>query len=255
MGRPTPRVAVVTADIIESSRYSRLDRRKLDEILRRAFREVEQRFPNAIHTRLAFRITAGDEFQLVLSAIPQTFTILMYLRAVVAAGGLRPPVRFRASIGVGEISVLKRDSPYEEDGVAFVSSRRGLEGMAKGSGRFRWTALVTGIADVDSTADVVLCLVDYMLQSWTVAQWEAIRWSLLELTREEIAKKLRRSTSAREERSSGRRRVRIAHQNVTKRLLAAGWPHFKVAEGFLRRMLEEVNRGARGEPTRVAHPP
>src|SRR5947207_8878355 len=45
-------------------------------------------------------------------------------------------------------------------------------------------------------------LADFIQQSWTVAQWEAIRWSLLGLTREAIARKLK-----------------VAHQNVTKRLL------------------------------------
>lgn len=126
MSRPASHVAVITADIIESSRYSRQDRRRLDGILRKAFGKVERRFREGIRTRRAFRITAGDEFQFVVSAIPQAFRVLMYLRALVAAGGLLPPIRFRASIGVGEISVPKRDSPYEEDGVAFVRSRRGL---------------------------------------------------------------------------------------------------------------------------------
>lgn len=254
MGRPATHVAVVTADIIASSRYSQQDRRRLDRVLRRGFEEVERRFRDAIHTRLAFRITAGDEFQFVVSAIPQAFTVLMYLRALVAAGGLLPPIRFRASLGVGEISVPKRASPYEEDGAAFVRSRRGLEGMAKGGSRVRWTTLITGAPEVDSTADVVLCLVDYMLRSWTVPQWEAIRWSLLGLKREEIARKLRRPSASRAGRSPGRGRARIAHQNVTKRLLAAGWPYFQVADAFLRRLLEEAERGRRREPERANAP-
>jgi len=162
MGRHASHVAVVTADIIESSRYSQQDRRRLDGILRKAFEDVQQQFRDSIHTRMAFRITAGDEFQFVVSAIPQAFTVLMYLRALVAAGGLLPPIRFRASLGVGEISVPKRASPYEEDGAAFVRSRRGLEGIAKGGSRVRWTSLITGAPEVDSTADVVLCLATTM---------------------------------------------------------------------------------------------
>lgn len=254
MGRPASLVAVITADIIESSRYSQQDRRRLDGILRKAFEDVERRFRGSIHTRMAFRITAGDEFQFVVSAIPQAFTVLMYLRALVAAGGLLPPIRFRASLGVGEISVPKRASPYEEDGPAFVRSRRGLEGMAKGGSRVRWTTLITGAPEVDSTADVVLCLVDYMLQSWTVPQWEATRWSLLGLKREEIASRLRRPSASRAGRSSGRGRARIAHQNVTKRLLAAGWPYFQVADGFLRHLLEEADRVMRREPEQTRAP-
>ncbi len=51
-------------------------------------------------------------------------------------------------------------------------------------------------------------------------QWEAIKWILLGLTREEISKKLN-----------------VAHQNVTKRLLAAGWQQFKEASELLRELL------------------
>jgi hypothetical protein len=44
------------------------------------------------------------------------------------------------------------------------------------------------------------------MEGWTVPQWGAVRWALLGLKRKEVARKLK-----------------IAHQNVTKRILAAGW--------------------------------
>ena len=225
MTRARAPIAVLTADVVGSSRYSSADRRKLDEVIRKAFAEVERRFPDAIHTRLAFRITAGDEFQCVISDAPRALDILTYLRAVVAASGLRPTVRLRASVGIGEISTPKRQNPYEEDGPAFVHARNGLEEIAKARSPLRATKLMTGVAEVDTAADAVLCLTDFIQQSWTVAQWEAIRWSLLELTREAIASKLK-----------------VAHQNVTKRLLAAGWPHFEVAAAFLRQLIERTTR-------------
>ena len=92
-----------------------------------------------------------------------------------------------------------------------------------GRSPLRATKLITAVAEVDTAADAVLCLADFIQQSWTVAQWEAIRWSLLGLTREAIARKLK-----------------VAHQNVTKRLLAAGWPHFEVAAAFLRQLIERT---------------
>jgi len=225
MARRSTTVAVITADIIASSRYSRRDRQRLDRVLRAAFRETERRFRGAIYTRMAFRITAGDEFQCVIADVPRVFEILTYVRAVAATGGLEPPLRFRASVGVGEISVTKRTSPYEEDGTAFVRSRHGLENLSKGRGPTRWTKLVTGYSDKNAAADAVLCLADHILEGWTVPQWGAVRWAILRLTREAIA-----------------RRLKIAHQNVTKRLLAAGWPHLKPALGFLGQLLAEAIR-------------
>ena len=215
-------VAVVTADIIGSTGYSAPDRRRIDALLRRAFRDAERRYPKAVHTRMAFRITTGDEFQWVMSDVSRTFDVLTYLRAVVASAGLVPAVRFRASIGVGGIAVSKRDSPYEEDGVAFARSRAGLEDIAKNRGPLRWTKLITGELRTDAAGDAVLCLADRLMQGWTTSQWEAVRWSLLGLKREQIAK-----------------RLNVAHQNVTKRLHAAGWLHFQVAVEFVRDLLGE----------------
>lgn len=221
--KKTHQVAVLTADIIQSTRYSRLERQRLNRALLKAFDEIVRRYPKAVHTRLAFRITAGDEFQCVFSDIAKTFDILTYLRATLATSGLEPIIRFRASIGVGEISVAGRSSPYEEDGEAFAHARRGLEQLEKRR-HTRWTKIVTGQAELDSTADVVLTLLDYMQQGWTVPQWEAVRWSLLELTREEISKKLK-----------------VRHQSVSKRLSAAGWHQFRVASKFLGDLLGGVS--------------
>src|SRR5207249_6597155 len=85
MKRARAPIAVLTADVVGSSRYSSTDRRKLDEVIRKALADVERRFPDAIHTRLAFRITAGDEFQCVISDTPRLLDILTFFRAVVAA--------------------------------------------------------------------------------------------------------------------------------------------------------------------------
>jgi hypothetical protein len=166
--RTTGPVAVLTADVVGSSRYSSADRRRLDQVIRKAFADVEHRFPDAIHTRLAFRVTAGDEFQCVIADAQRAPDILAYCRAVVAASGLTPPVRLRASVGIGELSTPKRASPYEEDGPAFVRARNGLEEIAKARSPIRYTKLVTGVSEEDAAADAVLCLTDFIQRSWTV---------------------------------------------------------------------------------------
>lgn len=215
-------VAVLTADIIHSTHYSRLERQRLNRALLKAFDRVVRRYPKAVHTKLAFRITAGDEFQCVFSEIAKSFDILTYLRATLATSGLEPVVRIRASIGIGEISVTGGSSSYEEDGEAFVRSRRGLEQLEK-SKHNRFTKILTNQPDLDSTADVVLTFLDYLQQGWTVPQWEAVGWGLLDLTREEIAKKLK-----------------VRHQNVSKRLSAAGWHQFRIGAAFLQELLDRV---------------
>jgi hypothetical protein len=215
-------VAVLTADIIRSTRYTRAERQRVDRVLTKAFREVIRFYPRALHTKLAFRVTAGDEFQCVFSDVPQSFNILTYLRAVCATSHLRPTLTFRASMGIGDISVGGKTSPYEEDGEAFVRSRRGLEQLAKEK-RTRWTKIITGDPEADEAIDVILLLLDHMQKDWTAPQWEAVRWILMGQTREQVSKKLK-----------------VAHQNVTKRLAAAGWHAFKASSDYLTHRLAEV---------------
>jgi len=214
-------VSVLTADIVHSTRYSSVDRRKVDRVLSKSFDEILEKFPNAVHTPFAFRITAGDEFQCVFRDVSRTFDILTYLRASVAVSKVRPIIFFRASIGVGEITVGGKRSPYEEDGRAFVLSRTGLQDLSKR--RQNFTKIVTGHPELDRIADVILLFLDRLQKGWTLPQWEAIKWSLLGMTREQIAK-----------------RIHVAHQNVTKRLVAAGWQQFKEGSELLSEILAKA---------------
>lgn len=92
--------------------------------------------------------------------------MLTYLRSLAATSGLNPMVRFRAGIGVGGISVHKRTNPYEEDGEAFVRSRRALQEVQDSRSPSRWTKITTGPPALDRQADVVLCLVDHALAEY-----------------------------------------------------------------------------------------
>lgn len=211
-------VAVLTADIIHSRHYSPEVRRQVDRALHKSFNEVIRIYPEAIHTPLAFRITAGDEFQCVFVDVSAALDILTYLRASVATSEIKPVITFRASIGIGEISVSGKANSYEEDGEAFVRSREGLNKLHKR--KQAWTKIITGQPEIDRFVDIILILLDRLQKGWTVPQWEAIKWSLLGLTRERISKK-----------------VKVAHQNVTKRLSAAGWQEFRQAATFLGELL------------------
>ena len=216
-------VSVVTADIIHSTRYDSNSRRRINTILKRSFADLIRKYPNSIHTRLAFRITAGDEFQFVVTNVPQSFDLLTYLRASVAMSNkIRPTITFRAAIGVGGITLSRGSNSYEKDGEAFVRARKGLEELDRR--RQRLTKIVTGNPDTDPIGDLTLLFMDRLQNSWTVPQWEAVKWSLLGFKREEIAGKLK-----------------VAHQNVTKRLTAAGWQEFLAGSQFLRELLEKAS--------------
>jgi len=145
------------------------------------------------------------------------------MRAVLAIQKFDPPARFRASVGVGEATVAKRGNPYAEDGPAFVRSREGLNVLLLTDRPKRWTKLVTGKRDPDDSLDVILSFLDYLQQRWTRAQWEAVRWTLVGLKREQIASE-----------------INVAHQNVTKRLAAAEWDRFRGALYHVSSLLDRL---------------
>lgn len=230
MPRPLT-VAVVTADLIGSTGYTPTARRKLQRVLLGAFKDTRRRWRHLFQAPLEFRITAGDEFQWVLTDPSRCLHVILYLRAVLASPKAPPRGAFRASIGIGDITVVQRKNPYEEDGRAFENARRGLERLHASRSPRRWTVLTTGDTDFDRSAHIVLTLMDHFQQEWTREQWEAVRWILLGMKREQIGS-----------------RLGVAHQNVTKRLAAADWASFAVAFEYLREQIaiRHPYKGAKG---------
>lgn len=206
------RIAVVTADIVGSSRYAATARRNVDHVLRAGFRETRRAYKNALRGRLSFRITAGDEFQWIVEDPAKALETLTYLRAVVASSAPKLRLHFRAAIGIGEIAVRGKGDTYEQDGIAFVRARQGLEAFSGRRGATRWTTITTGQETTDRTVDAILSIADFHFSRWSPEQWEAIRWTLHGESREAIAKRLRISTEA-----------------VRKRLKTAGWPNLEPA--------------------------
>jgi hypothetical protein len=207
-------VATVTADFIESRAYSSPERRRLATLLRQAFDRARAVFPNRAVTDVGFRISAGDEFQFVLDDPAVALPFVLFLRSTLAQGNLTPMVRFRAAIGVGPVTYApargRRAAAYEWDGPAFARAREGLDSMTRRRGFARWTTIITGQEPLDRTLNVVLGFQDYMQQAWTVTQWEAVHWALRGFKGTEIAA-----------------RIKVRHQNVSKRLSAAGWTVFE----------------------------
>ena len=146
------------------------------------------------------------------------------MRSLLAIEPLKPVPRFRAAIGVGKATISPARSPsaspYEWDGPAFVRAREGIETLAGKRGFVRWTSVTTGDLGADRPLGIITGFQDYMQQAWTVPQWEAVRWALRGLTRTAIAA-----------------RIKVAHQNVTKRLAAAGWPVFEESVEFVKESL------------------
>lgn len=224
MGAKDPRVAVITGDIIDSRLYSASERKRLNAALGRSVDTATRTLSTKVLARLDFRVTAGDEFQFVLERPDTALATVFLIRSLLAAEPLKPIARFRAAIGVGDAkyrpSRAARLRPYEWDGPPFIMARQGLELIKGTRSPDRWTALVTGDKRSDDEFDVILGLIDHVQKDWTKAQWEAVGWTVRGLKRLETA-----------------RRLRVAHQNVSKRLSAAGWLAISAALHYLDRRI------------------
>ncbi len=226
MGATPKRVAVVTGDIIDSRKYAGSARTRLNNALTRGVQLATSTVPRVALTRLDFRITAGDEFQFVLKSPERALEMLILLRSILALESVTPPIRFRAAVGVGAVKYRPSRSaaarPYEWDGPAFVRARSGLDVIKRQRSPERWTTIITGTPAVDVQVDVILGLADHLQRSWTSAQWEAIGWTMRGLKRHETA-----------------RHLKVAHQNVSKRLNAAGWPAAATAMTYIRMLMTQ----------------
>lgn len=215
-------ISVVTCDIIRSRKYSTVQRKQIDTVLRRAFSTLSRVYKETIHTPLSFNIIMGDEFQFVVDKPEKSYEMVVYYRALVALADLTPVVSFRSAIGVGEIAVENRKDSYAQDGKAFHQSRQGIEQFQdqKWKGKRR-SKILTGDTALDETLDIVLMYQDLLEEGWTRSQWEAIRWRFELSTYEDIAKK-----------------IGIAYQNVQKRLKAARWDEFSQGLAFVETSLK-----------------
>lgn len=209
-------VAVVTADLIGSRHYSRKARAELDRTIRQSFaaRRLGAALRDFKPAATGFHITVGDEFQFVTDDFAHVLPFLTHLRARLALLPLTPRADFRAAIGVGAVTLARSTNAYEQDGPAFVRAREGLETLkALTRGRGQGTIVVTGDAVRDREFSAVLALMDHVQQRWTAAQFEAVDLTLQGATLLQASSK-----------------IGIRHQNVSKRLRAAGWYEFNQAQ-------------------------
>jgi hypothetical protein len=212
-------VAVVTADMVNSRRYGKKSRTELDRAVRQSF--SPRQLPGSLRdfkvAAAGFHITVGDEFQFVSKNLDLVLPFVTHLRARLARLAIDPKPQFRVSVGVGTVVLARSGNAYEQDGPAFVLSRRGLNALKEASrGRDQLTTVVTGTSDRDREFDAVLALMDHMQRRWTRQQFEAADLALQGATLQEASAK-----------------IGVRYQNVHKRLRAAGWFEYKQAQDLL----------------------
>jgi hypothetical protein len=182
--------AVLTGDLIGSSRFTIKKREKILSNLKDSFKIIS---PDIIASK--FVIYRGDSFQGVLSRPGEALNAALIIRASLLSRfkGKRTRLDARIAIGIGTIDYLPRDQAGEGDGEAFRNSGPELDKIKKGEQnliiRTPWT-------EINEELRTECALFDALIQRWTKEQAEAILYQMQGETQEGIAKILKISQPA-----------------------------------------------------------
>ena len=196
--------AVLTGDVVASSRLKPEDRRAQLRGLKHICHNVEMVFHPSI--RGNFHIFRGDSMQGVLAppSVGVTAALALYAGMVRRAPeeSAWKSSELRIAVGVGPVDHLDKKRTMEASGDAFLRSGLALDSM-KGTQRIE---IRTGLDTLDAEFRVECRLLDVLLLGWTAEQAEAVSLMLEGLTKEQTARK-----------------IGITQPAVTQRLRGAGW--------------------------------
>ena len=157
--------AVLIADVIGSS-----ERGDLRELLGQRLAMATRAHGKANLIRLPYAVTAGDEFQTILSADARIPEVIMDLRT-----RLRP-LQVRMGIGIGTVAGRIAAPVNRMGGEAFQLARKALERI-KGSAGSKFAVLTSFESRdkmFDTTANLIYALHDTLVLRITEKQWETI---------------------------------------------------------------------------------
>jgi hypothetical protein len=164
--------AVLTGDLIGSSRFRIQQREEVLSNLKDSFKEIS---PDIIAS--PFVIFRGDSFQGVLSRPDEALNAALIIRASLLSKfkGKRTRLDARIAIGIGTIDYLPPDQAGEGDGEAFRNSGLELDKMKKSEQnliiRTPWT-------EINEELRTECALLDALIQRLTKEQAEAIAYQL-----------------------------------------------------------------------------
>ena len=209
--RKKPLYAVVTGDVVGSSRLTTRQRRRLLAALQSGRGKLKKYFGDDLVGDV--ELFRGDSWQFVLSRPAPSARAALFYRASLRAEMALRSVDSRVAIGVGGISLLPKATIAAGDGEAFGLSGEALDSMPRTT-RMRFRGPAVG-EDLSASIDVSLQLIDALASRWTARQALAVSGALLGWTQERIARAWFRE--------------KVTQQAVAQHLGRAGWSAIQAA--------------------------
>jgi len=201
-------VAVLTADLVESSLY---EEEVLEKVLNALKAEFTHITDNYGEDNVRLKIYRGDSFQGVLKKPEEALKIALQIKSAVNGIHLKKTKKnkayskiadFKIAIGIGTQNI-EREAISESNGQAFQFSGRTLDEMKTEN---RKTRLKTELEEVNAELNTSFFLLDTITDKWSTASAEVVYYLLSGLKEREIATEINISQSA-----------------VNQRKKAAGW--------------------------------
>jgi len=201
-------VAVLTADLVESSLYEEEVLEKVLNTLKAEFAHIRDNYGEE---NVRLKIYRGDSFQGVIKQPEEALKIALQIKAAVNRIHLKKTKKnkayskiadFKIAIGIGTQNI-EREAISESNGQAFQFSGRTLDEMKTENQK---TRLKTELEEVNAEFNTSFFLMDTITDKWSTASAEVVYYLLSGLKEREIATEINISQSA-----------------VNQRKKAAGW--------------------------------
>lgn len=199
-------------DMVHSRRLT--NRREIQEELIAHTEQINTRFKVAIAAQCI--VTHGDEAQCLvhLSHSGYVLDIFEYLTTSM------PTVHFRCGIGLGTLSTNLQPTAIGMDGEAWLNAKRAIDLARKQRQYIQFSGFDS---DLQESLNALANLLFFICSRWSYQQHEVIRLVDSGLSQSVIAERLNVSEAA-----------------VSKRLSAAGWPHYLRGRKALKALLVQI---------------
>lgn len=194
--------AILTGDIVGSSKLNASQRKKLLNAIRKTSKELRKLYKTIIP--LDIDIYRGDSWQLLVTEPMSALRIALFFKATLKSKMEIHGFDTKIFIGVGTIDSLNNKRVSLGNGQAFLLSGRGLEKLNKNRLGIDYPSYKK-----NDYLNLIFQLVDVLASKWTVKQSIAIRGALNGWSQQKIAESWEGN--------------RLTQQAVQKHLVSSHW--------------------------------
>lgn len=202
--------AVITGDVVHSSKLNINDRVLLLQNLKSVFHDIESYISHE-KIKFPFEIFRGDSFQITLNNPASAFLVMILLRTGIRKAynlPLKNMIDLRLAAGIGFIDEVSELRSGENDGEAYRLSGNEIDRLSRIHQRM---AIVTTHDRLNEELTMYLILLDQVFLKISAKQSEAIYWSMMDKTQVELAAMLN-----------------IRQSSLNDRLIASGFEAIKM---------------------------